>query len=380
MPLKLGIPRETAKGERRVAIDPTVITKLTKLGVEVYVEKGAGESALISDSQFKGAILVSDFAELCESSDIIWRVQAPTPDEVKQMRDGTVLISTLMAHNNIAMLKSLQDKKITSFGMELIPRISRAQSMDVLSSQAAIAGYKAAIMGADIAPRFFPMLTTAAGTIRPSKVIVIGVGVAGLQAIATAKRLGAVVEAYDVRPETKEQIESLGAKAIMLKISAVGKGGYARELSAEEREQQQQELADYIALADVLITTAQVPGKPAPKIIPQSTVEGMKEGAVIIDLAAEGGGNCSLTKPGETIKHGSVVIHGPLDVASQVPIHASEMYAKNLFNFTQLLIDESGNYVPNYEDEIVIGALLTKDGEVMHEGTVELLNKTLGER
>ncbi|MCL4157978.1 UNVERIFIED_CONTAM: hypothetical protein GTU68_007442, partial [Idotea baltica] len=349
-------------------------------GVEVYVEQGAGESALISDSQFKGAILVSNLEELCESSDIIWRVQAPSPDEVNQMRDGTVLISTLMAHNNIAMLKSLQDKRITSYGMELIPRISRAQSMDVLSSQAAIAGYKAAIMGADIAPRFFPMLTTAAGTIRPSKVIVIGVGVAGLQAIATAKRLGAVVEAYDVRPETKEQIESLGAKAIVLKISAVGKGGYARELSAEEREQQQQELADYIALADVLITTAQVPGKPAPKIIPESTVEGMKEGAVIIDLAAEGGGNCNLTKPGETIKHGSVVIHGPIDVASQVPIHASEMYAKNLFNFTQLLIDENGSYVPNYEDEIVIGALLTKDGEVMHEGTVELLNKTLGEK
>ncbi len=379
MPLKLGIPRETAKGERRVAIDSTVISKLTKLGIEVYVEQGAGESALISDSQFEGAILVSNLKELCENSDIIWRVQAPTSAEVKIMRDGSVLISTLMAHNNIGMLKSLQDKKITSYGMELIPRISRAQSMDVLSSQAAIAGYKAAIMGADIAPRFFPMLTTAAGTIRPSKVIVIGVGVAGLQAIATAKRLGAVVEAYDVRPETKEQIESLGAKAIELKISAVGKGGYARELSAEEREQQQQELASHIAKADVLITTAQVPGKPAPKIIPQRIVDGMKEGAVIIDLAAEGGGNCSLTKPGETIKHGSVVIHGPIDVASQVPVHASEMYAKNLFNFTQLLIDDKGNYVPDYEDEIVIGALLTKDGEVMHEGTVELLNKTLGE-
>ena len=380
MPLKLGIPRETAKGERRVAIDSTVISKLTKLGVEVYVEKGAGESALISDSQFEGAILVSNLKELCEKSDIIWRVQAPTSEEVEMMRNGSVLIGTLMAHNNIAMLKSLQDKKITSYGMELIPRISRAQSMDVLSSQAAIAGYKAAIMGADIAPRFFPMLTTAAGTIRPSKVIVIGVGVAGLQAIATAKRLGGVVEAYDVRPETKEQIESLGAKAIVLTISAVGKGGYARELSAEEREQQQQELAGYISQADVLITTAQVPGKPAPKIIPESTVDAMKEGAVIIDLAAEGGGNCSLTKPGETIRHGSVVIHGPINVASQVPVHASEMYAKNLFNFTQLLIDESGNYVPDYEDEIVIGALLTKDGEVMHEGTVELLNKTLGER
>ena len=380
MPIKLGIPRETAKGERRVAIDSVVIGKLSKMGVEIFVEQGAGKSALISDQQFSGATIVSSAKELSEKANIIWRVQAPTADEVKMMRDGTVLIGTLMAHNNIAMLKELEDKKITSFAMELVPRISRAQSMDVLSSQAAIAGYKAAIMGSDIAPRFFPMLTTAAGTIRPSKVIVIGVGVAGLQAIATAKRLGAVVEAYDVRPETKEQIESLGAKAIELTITAVGEGGYARELSAAEREAQQQELAGFIAQADVLITTAAVPGKPSPKIIPETTVEGMKEGAVIIDLAAEGGGNCTLTEPGKTIKHGDVVIHAPLDVASQVPVHASEMYAKNLFNFMQLLIDENGDYTPDFEDEIVIGALLTKDGEVMHEGTVELLNKTLGEK
>ncbi len=379
MPIKLGIPRETANGERRVAIDPFVIGRLSKLGVQIFVEKGAGKSALIPDSQFEGATMVADAKQLSESADIIWRVQAPTADEIKLMRDGSVLIGTLMAHNNIAMLKALQDKKITSFAMELIPRISRAQSMDVLSSQAAIAGYKAAIMGADIAPRFFPMLTTAAGTIRPSKVIVIGVGVAGLQAIATAKRLGAVVEAYDVRPETKEQIESLGAKAIELSVSAVGDGGYARELSTIERELQQKELAEFIAQADVLITTAAVPGRPAPKIIPEETVDGMKAGAVIIDLAAEGGGNCTLTQPGKTITHGDVIIHAPLDVASQVPVHASEMYAKNLFNFMQLLIDDNGEYDPAFEDEIVIGALLTKDGEVMHENTVELLNKTIGE-
>jgi NAD(P) transhydrogenase subunit alpha len=380
MPIKIGIPRETATGERRVAIDPFVIGRLSKLGIEVLVEKGAGKSALISDSQYDGATLVDNAKELSEKADIIWRVQAPTAEEVSIMRPGSVLIGTLMAHNNIAMLKALQDNKITSYAMELIPRISRAQSMDILSSQAAIAGYKAAIMGADIAPRFFPMLTTAAGTIRPSKVIVIGVGVAGLQAIATAKRLGAVVEAYDVRPETKEQIESLGGKAIELTISAVGDGGYARELSKEEREQQQLELAEYISQADVLITTAAVPGKPAPKIIPESTVDGMKEGAVIIDLAAEGGGNCALTQPGKTITHGDVIIHGPLDVASQVPVHASEMYAKNLFNFMQLLIDENGDYVPDFEDEVVIGSLLTKDGQVMHEATVELLDKTLGEQ
>jgi len=380
MPIKLGIPRETAKGERRVAIDPFVIGRLSKMGVQIFIEKDAGKSALIPDSHFEGATMVANAKELSEKSDIIWRVQAPTADEVNLMRDGTVLISTLMAHNNIAMLKALEDKKITSFAMELIPRISRAQSMDVLSSQAAIAGYKAAIMGSDIAPRFFPMLTTAAGTIRPSKVIIIGVGVAGLQAIATAKRLGAVVEAYDVRPETKEQIESLGAKAIELSISAVGEGGYARELSTIERELQQKELAEFIAQADVLITTAAVPGRPAPKIIPEETVNGMKAGAVIIDLAAEGGGNCTLTQAGKTITHGDVIIHAPLDVPSQVPVHASEMYAKNLFNFMQLLIDDKGEYDPSYDDEIVIGALLTKDGEVMHEHTVELLNKTIGEK
>ena len=380
MPIKLGVPRETAKGERRVAIDSAVIQRLTKQGLQVYVEKGAGKAALMSDDEFKGATIIDTAEELYETADIIWKVQPPTADEASLMRDGSVLIGTLMAHNNIAMLKVLEDKKITSFAMELIPRISRAQSMDVLSSQAAVAGYKAAIMGADIAPRFFPMLTTAAGTIRPSKVIVIGVGVAGLQAIATAKRLGAIVEAYDVRPETKEQIESLGAKAIQLSITAVGEGGYARELSAEEREMQQKELAGYIAQADVLITTAAVPGKPAPKIIPESTVEGMKEGAVIIDLAAEGGGNCNLTQPGKTITHGDVIIHGPLNVPSQVPVHASEMYAKNLYNFMQLLIDENGDYVPDFEDEIVIGALLTKDGQIMHEGTLELLNKILGEK
>lgn len=380
MPIKLGIPRETAAGERRVAIDPFVIGRLRKMGVQVFIEQSAGKSALIPDVHFAGATIVSDARELSERSDIIWRVQAPTVEEINLMGDGTVLIGTLMAHNNIAMLKALQDKRITSFAMELIPRISRAQSMDVLSSQAAIAGYKAAIMGADIAPRFFPMLTTAAGTIRPSKVIVIGVGVAGLQAIATAKRLGAVVEAYDVRPETKEQIESLGAKAIELSVSAVGEGGYARELSTIEREQQQKELAEYIAKADVLITTAAVPGRPAPKIIPEETVDNMKEGAVIIDLAAEGGGNCVLTHPGKTITHGDVIIHAPLDVPSQVPVHASEMYAKNLFNFMQLLIDDKGEYDPSFDDEIVIGALLTKDGEVMHEQTVELLNKTIGEK
>lgn len=380
MPLKLGIPRETAPGENRVSIDPNVITKLNKLGIKVFIQKGAGDSAFLDEAALSEAIVVEDLKELSEISDVIWRVQAPKPEEVEMMREGSVLIGTLMAQDNIAMLKALEDKKISSFSMELIPRTSRARSMDVLSSQAAIAGYKAAIMAAGLSPKFFPMLTTAAGTIKPSKVVVIGAGISGLQAIATAKRLGADVEAYDVRPETKEQIESLGATALDLGLSVVGKNGNARELTASERNQQQQELANSISTADVLITTATIPGRSAPKIIPQSTVSMMKSGSVIIDLAADSGGNCTLTKPGKTNTHNGVIIHGPLNLASEMPAHASQMYAKNLFNFMNLLIDKKSDYVPNFEDEIVIGALLTKDGEVMHEDTLELLNKTLGEK
>ena len=380
MPLKLGIPRETAPGERRVSIDPAIINKLSKLGIKVFVQKGAGDAAFMDDSALSDAIIVEDLKELSEISDVIWRVQAPKAEEVKLMREGSVLIGTLMAQDNIAMLKALEDKKISSFSMELIPRSSRARSMDVLSSQASIAGYRAAIMAADFSPKFFPMLTTAAGTVKPSKVVVIGAGISGLQAIATAKRLGAQVEAYDVRPETKEQIESLGAKAIDLGISAIGKNGNARELTASEINQQQKELANTISEADVLITTATIPGRSAPKIIPQNTVNMMKNGSVIIDLAADSGGNCSLTRPGKTNTHNGVTIHGPLNVTSQMPAHASQMYAENLFNFMSLLIDEKSDYVPNFEDEIVIGALLTKDGEVMHEDTLELLNKTLGEK
>ncbi len=376
MPIKIGVPKENAEGERRVAMEPSVITRLSKLGVEVLVESGAGTGAYIPDALFKGATIIDSATELMQQSDIIFRVQAPSVDEVDAMPEGCTLLATIQAHNHLDLVKKLQEKKISSYAMELVPRISRAQSMDVLSSQAAIAGYKAAIMGADLSARFFPMLTTAAGTIRPSKVIVIGVGVAGLQAIATAKRLGAIVEAYDVRPETVEQIQSLGAKAIELKISAAGEGGYARELNEDEKKQQQQELASYIAQADVLITTAAVPGRPAPKIIPESTIEGMKSGAVIIDLAAEGGGNCTLTKPNETIvTDNGVIIHAPLNVSSQVAAHASEMYAKNLFNFIVPMFNDEGEFAPDFEDEVIAGALLTHEGEVKHQPTRELLAK-----
>lgn len=365
MPLKVAVPKESASGERRVAIDPTVAKRLVSMGVEVLVEAGAGEAAGFSDSDY-GDVSIVDAKSVYKGADIVCRVQAPSSSEVAQIGEGAVLIGTLTPFKNPETIGSLAARNITSFAMEMIPRISRAQAMDVLSSQAAVAGYKAAIMGSDLAPRFFPMLTTAAGTIRPSKVIVIGAGVAGLQAIATARRLGAIVEGYDVRSATKEQVESLGAKFIELSITAEGEGGYARELTDEEKQQQQEELADFIAKADVLITTAAIPGRPSPKIIPDSTVEKMKRGAVIIDLAAEGGGNCTLTQPGETTVHQGVTIHAPLNVPSQVPFHASEMYAKNLLNFMSLFIKD-GEIEMDLEDEVIAGALLTKDGDITND-------------
>jgi NAD(P) transhydrogenase subunit alpha len=372
MPLIVAVPKETAPGERRVAMEPGVAAKLAQLGVEVAMQRGAGAQARFADAEFKDVRMVEEAASLYGEADIVFRVQTPTVEEVEQMKEGAVLIGTLHPHRHTEVVAKLRDRKITSFAMELIPRISRAQSMDVLSSQAAIAGYKAAIMGSDLACRFFPMLTTAAGTIRPSKVVVIGAGVAGLQAIATARRLGAMVEGYDVRSATKEQVQSLGAKFIELSIKAEGEGGYARELTDEEKRQQQEELAGYIAKADVLITTAAVPGRPSPKIIPVSTVEGMKLGAVIVDLAAEGGGNCELTKPGETIEHKGVLIHGPLNVPSQVPYHASEMYAKNLLNFVSLMIKD-GAFAPDWEDEVIAKSTLTHEGAIKHEPTRQLV-------
>ncbi|WP_018233434.1 Re/Si-specific NAD(P)(+) transhydrogenase subunit alpha [Thioalkalivibrio thiocyanodenitrificans] len=372
MPMKLAVPKETAPGERRVALDPSVVAKLTKLGLEVLIQKDAGASAHFPDDAYGDARMVDDAGALCGEADIVVRVAPPGVEDVERMKDGATLVGFFHAHKNPDLVKAMQAKKITSFAMELIPRISRAQSMDALSSQAAIGGYKAAIMGADLSCRFFPMLTTAAGTIRPSKVIVIGAGVAGLQAIATARRLGAMVEAYDVRSATKEQVESLGAKFLDLGVKAEGEGGYARELTDEEKKQQQEALAAYISKADVLITTAAIPGRPSPKLIPESMVEGMKPGAVIVDLAAEGGGNCELTKPGETIEHKGVVIHGPLNIPSQVALHASEMYAKNLLNFLSPHINE-GEFKPDWEDEIIAKSCLTHEGEIKHEATRSLV-------
>ncbi len=367
MPIRLAVPNEIAAGERRIGLDPVVAKKLNELGVDLRMQKGAAASALFSDEQYEGVTLIDTAEELYKDADVIFKVQPPTLGKLNMMQDGCVIVSFMAAHRNQEMMQRMCEKNITSLAMELVPRITRAQSMDALSSQAAIAGYKGVLMGADRAAVFFPMLTTAAGTIRPAKVLVIGAGVAGLQAIATAKRLGAVVEAYDVRGATKEQCESLGAKFVDTGVSAEGEGGYARELTDEEKQQQQEVLDKHIAMSDVVVTTAAIPGRPSPKIISAEVVARMKVGAVIIDLASEGGGNCELTQPGETVDYeGRVTIHGPLNVASQVPIHATEMYAKNLFNLLSPFIKE-GELELDWEDEVIKNTALTHDGEIKSE-------------
>jgi len=367
MPIRLAVPNEIVPGERRIALDPVVAKKMIEMGVDVRMQKGAAASALFSDDKFEGVTLIDSAEELYKDADMIFKVQPPTLDELNMMPDGCVIASFMAPHLNQDLTQRMCEKKITSLAMELVPRITRAQSMDALSSQASISGYKGVLMGADRAAVFFPMLTTAAGTIRPAKVLIIGAGVAGLQAIATAKRLGAVVSAYDVRAATKEQCESLGAKFVDTGVSADGEGGYARELTDEEKQQQQEVLDKHICMSDVIVTTAAIPGRPSPKIISAAVVANMKVGAVIIDLASEGGGNCELTKPGETVDfEGRVVIHGPLNVPSQVPVHASEMYAKNLFNLVSPFIKE-GELELDWEDEVIANTALTHAGEIKSE-------------
>ncbi len=367
MPLTLAIPNETAPGERRIAIEPGVAKKLIAMGVRVTMEQGAALSAYFHDEDFEGVEVVADAAGLYRQAGLVFKVQPPTLEEARQMPDGCTLVGFLAPHRNPELLQCLCEKNITSLAMELVPRITRAQSMDALSSQASIAGYMGVLMGAQLASVFFPMLTTAAGTIRPARVVIIGVGVAGLQAIATAKRLGAIVEAYDVRTATREQVESLGGKFIDTGVSADGEGGYARELTEEEKQQQQDVLAKHLARADVVISTAAIPGRPSPKIITGAMVADMKTGSVIVDLASEGGGNCELTRPGETFQYQDrVTIHGPLNVPGELPVHASEMYAKNCFNLISPFIDESGELQLDFDDEVIAGCLLTRGGKVVH--------------
>jgi NAD(P) transhydrogenase subunit alpha len=368
----IGIPKETLAGEARVALVPEIAAKFIAAGASVMIERGAGVSARFPDDGYKGVTFTDDKVALYAAADLLLRVQPLTPSEAGLMKPGAVHAGFMQAHHNLEAVKILRDRQITSFAMELVPRISRAQSMDALSSQAAIAGYKAVLIAANTIDRFFPMLTTAAGTIRPAQVLVIGVGVAGLQAIATAKRLGAIVEAYDVRSATRDQVKSLGAKFIETGVSAEGDGGYARELTAEERVKQQEVLDSRIAVADAVITTAGVPGRPAPKIISRSAVDRMKPGAVIVDILAENGGNCELTRAGETVVHGNVRIVGPVNLPAQLAYHASEMYSRNLYNLLSPAL-KKGELNIDWTDEVFIGSTLTHAGQVTHEPTAKLL-------
>ncbi len=365
MPLTIAVVRERSAGESRVALVPETAKKFAALGAQLCMEQSAGTQSHFLDSDYAGVKLVGGIADAYTGSDLILRVTPPSAEEIAAMPEGSVLVGLLKPFEDKARLAALNARKITAFSLELLPRISRAQSMDALSSQGACAGYQCGLIAAARCTKFFPMLTTAAGTIRPARVLVIGAGVAGLQAIATSRRLGAMVEAYDVRAAAREQIESLGAKFVDTGVSADGVGGYARELSAEEKAQQAEKLAKAVAAADVVITTAAIPGKKAPVIITRDMVGRMKYGAIIVDMAAESGGNCELTQPGEHVIANDVNIHGPLNLPSRMPTHASELYAKNLYNFLSPWIKD-GNLAFDWEDEVLAGTVLCRDGATVH--------------
>ncbi|MGO4223457.1 NAD(P) transhydrogenase subunit alpha [Lysobacter sp. TAF61] len=357
--ITIGVASETATGERRVAVTPETCKKLVARGARVRVQRGAGRAASFDDQAYSdaGADLADDAAAAWADADVVMCVQPPGAQALAGLRQGAVLVGILAPQGDAARGEAIAARGLLAFPLERLPRTTRAQAMDVLSSQAGMAGYKAVLISAQLAPRFFPMLTTAAGTIRPSKVLIVGAGVAGLQAVATAKRLGAQVEGFDVRPETREQIESLGGKFLDLGVSAAGEGGYARALTDEERAEQQRRLGEHLRGIDVIVCTAAVPGRPAPKIITAAMVAGMKPGSVIVDLAAETGGNCELTQPGETIERNGVTIAGPLNLASSGAVHASEMYARNLLNFVSLFVTEQaskeGRLAIDWNDELL---------------------------
>ncbi len=366
MSLKVAVLKETRAGERRVAMVPAVVDKLVKLGAEVRLQAGAGEAVSLPDKAYRNVTFATDLPSLVGDADVVLAVQPPSLDVVRAMKEGAVLVSFVYAHREPELVKQLRDRRITCFAMELVPRITRAQAMDALSSQAALAGYYAVLLAGTQLPRILPRMTTATGALRPATELVMGLGVAGLQSIATARRLGAVVEGYDVRPETREEAASLGAKFVETGVDARGEGGYARELTAAERETVAAALTRHIQQADVVITTAAVPGRPAPKLISRTQVDGMKNGAVIVDLAAEGGGNCEYTRPGETIRVGQVTIAAPLNVPSLLGEHASELYAKNILNLLELLIKDQAIAL-DWEDEVVAKTALTHAGEIKND-------------
>ncbi len=369
--MKIGVPKETLDGERRVALVPEVVNKLTAKDHEVIVERGAGAAALIPDAQYAeaGATLADDPAAIYEA-DVVVKVAPPTTEEVARLRSDTILIGFLQPLTNGDGIRAIAQTGVTSFALEAVPRISRAQSMDALSSQANIGGYKGVLIAASEIGRFFPMLMTAAGTIRPATVLVLGAGVAGLQAIATARRLGAVVQGFDVRAAVKEQVESLGAKFLEFDLGGdlEGAGGYAKELTPEQQARQQELMAEAIGKVDVVITTAAVPGRRAPILVTEEAVKKMKPGSVIVDLAAETGGNCELSEPGETVLRYDVKIVAPLNVPSTMAEHASQLYARNIEALLGLMISDEGQLVLDFEDEVIAGACITRDGEIVHEG------------
>jgi NAD(P) transhydrogenase subunit alpha len=369
--MRVAVPKEITPRERRVALTPDAAAALVKGGIEVLVETGAGDGAFHSDAAYEkaGARIAPDAATLYGQADVVLKVQKPTLDEVDRMREGAVLVSLLQALTSPELVQRLVARRITSFGMEGIPRISRAQKMDALSSQANLAGYKAVLLAAESLPKFFPMLMTAAGTVFAARVLVIGAGVAGLQAIATARRLGAQVWGYDVRPIVKEQVESLGAKFLALDAgiaAAEDKGGYAKALSVEESRRQQEMFADKTKDFDVVITTALVPGRPAPRLVTKETVAAMRPGSVIVDLAAEAGGNCELTEPDEVVVRHGVTIHGPTNLPSTMPVNASQLYARNVSELLREFVKD-GVLKLDFDDEIIKGACVTHAGEVVSE-------------
>lgn len=372
MGVVIGVLRSPDPTERRVPLVPDVAKKLRAQGAELVMQRGASAGASIPEGDYPEVTWVDTEQEVTARANMLWTVGPLAPDTLKSLQPGTVVIGLLQPYGSAERAQALAGGRITSFAMELLPRISRAQSMDILSSQGACSGYQCVLIAAAFSPKFFPMLTYAAGTIRPARVLVIGAGVAGLQAIATARRLGALVEGYDVRPETREQVESLGAKFVDTGVSAAGTGGYARELTDDEKRQQADKLGKAVAMADVLITTAAVPGKKAPLIITDAMVRGMKDGAVVVDMAAETGGNVAGTVPNQEVQVGGVRIIGPVNLPSNMPVSSSEMFARNLFNFIGPFIKD-GVLTLDDTDEVLTGATLTANGEVKHAGVKQVL-------
>ncbi|MBD2268875.1 Re/Si-specific NAD(P)(+) transhydrogenase subunit alpha [Anabaena sp. FACHB-1391] len=379
--MKIAVAKEIEICERRVALIPETVAKLVKQGLEVCVEAGAGEKAFFSDADYEtaGAKIISDSAQLWSEADILLKVSPPQTREdgraeIELLKPESVLISFLNPLGNPVIAQQLANRQITALSMELIPRSTRAQSMDALSSQASLAGYKAVLIAAAALPKYFPMLTTAAGTIAPAKVFIMGAGVAGLQAIATARRLGAVVEAFDIRPAVKEEVQSLGAKFVEVKLEeeTVAAGGYAKEISEDSKKRTQELVASHVKNADIVITTAQVPGRQAPRLVTEEMVAQMKPGSVIVDLAAEQGGNCACTEAGKDIIWNGVTIIGPINLPSSMPVHASQLYAKNVTSLMQLLIKDKALEI-NFGDDIVDAACVTHGGEIRNQRVKDAL-------